>query len=162
MICTIRAGDPMEGLSCSSGMTRGPTSNGLVEVDVETGESRIAFDAEHVPAGHPSYHPLKPHLVITDSYGGEMGNGLALIDLQAQTMTQFATIPLGSKHRPPADERFPFRNWGIWFPPRRYLNEPRPVWNHDGSKVSVHERGERQNQTSMSPMLRTSESGPAT
>lgn len=107
----------------------------LVEVDVETSESRIAFDADHVPAGHPSYHPVKPHLVITDSYGGEMGNGLALIDLQAQTMTQFATIPLGSKHRTPADERFPFRNWGIWSPPRRYLNEPRPVWNHDGSKV---------------------------
>ena len=37
-----------------------------------TGEDRVAFDAEHVPAGHPSYHPRKPHLVVTDCYGGEI------------------------------------------------------------------------------------------
>lgn len=107
----------------------------LVEVDVETGEDRVAFDAEHVPAGHPSYHPRKPHLVVTDCYGGEMGNGLALINLKTQKMTQLVTVPLGSRPEVAADERFQFRNWGIWFPPRKYLNEPRPVWNHDGSKI---------------------------
>ena len=107
----------------------------LVEADVETGGTRIAFDAEHVPAGHPSYHPLKPHLVVTDCYGGRMGNGLALIDLKEGSMNQLVTIPLGSRPEQPADERFPFRNWGNWFPPRQYLNEPRPVWNHDGSKL---------------------------
>lgn len=107
----------------------------LVEVDIESGEERVAFDAEHVPAGHPSYHPLKPHLVVTDCYGGEMGNGLALINLEKQTMEQLVTIPMGSRPEPIADERLPFRNWGIWFPPRKYLNEPRPVWNKDGSKL---------------------------
>ncbi|MDE0105140.1 MAG: hypothetical protein OXN89_22410 [Bryobacterales bacterium] len=107
----------------------------LVESDIETGLARRAFDAEHVPAGHPSYHPLKPHLVVTDCYGGRMGNGLALINLKDGSMTQLVTIPLGSKPEQPADERFPFRNWGIWFPPRQYLNEPRPVWNDDGSKL---------------------------
>ena len=107
----------------------------LVEADVETGASRRAFDAEHVPAGHPSYHPLKPHLVVTDCYGGRMGNGLALLNLRDGSMSQLVTIPLGSRAEQPADERFPFRNWGIWFPPRKYLNEPRPVWNHDGSKL---------------------------
>ena len=107
----------------------------LVEADVETGETSKAFDGENVPAGHPSYHPLKPHLIVTDCYGGRMGNGLALLNLQDGSMTQLVTIPLGSKPEQPADERFPFRNWGIWFPPRQYLNEPRPVWNHDGSKL---------------------------
>ncbi len=107
----------------------------LVEADIETGLTRRAFDAEHVPAGHPSYHPLKPHLVVTDCYGGRMGNGLALIDLKGGSMTQLVTIPLGSRPVQPADERFPFRNWGIWFPPREYLNEPRPVWNDDGSRL---------------------------
>ena len=107
----------------------------LVEADVETGENRVAFDAEHVPAGHPSYHPLKAHLIVTDAYGGEMGNGLALINLETQSMEQLVTVPMGAKPERPADERFPFRNWGIWFPPRKYLNEPRPVWNRDGTKV---------------------------
>ena len=107
----------------------------LVEADIGTGRTRKAFDAEHVPAGHPSYHPLKPHLVVTDCYGGRMGNGLALIDLKDGSMSQLVTIPLGSMPEQPADERFPFRNWGIWFPPRQYLNEPRPVWSHDGSKL---------------------------
>ena len=107
----------------------------LVEADVETGGFRKAFDAEHVPAGHPSYHPLKPHLVVTDCYGGRMGNGLALINLEDGSMTQLVTIPLGPKPKQPADERFPLRHWGIWFPPRQYLNEPRPVWNNDGSRL---------------------------
>ena len=107
----------------------------LVEAHIGTGRTRRVFDAEHVPAGHPSYHPLKPHLVVTDCYGGRMGNGLALINLKDGLMSQLVTIPLGSKPEQPADERFPFRNWGIWFPPRQYLNEPRPVWNHDGSKL---------------------------
>ena len=82
----------------------------LVQADIETGLTRRAFDAEHVPAGHPSYHPLKPHLVVTDCYGGRMGNGLALIDLKDGSMTQLVTIPLGSMPVQPADERFPFRN----------------------------------------------------
>ena len=107
----------------------------LIEVDVETGLERIAFSAEHVPAGHPSYHPSKPHLILTDCYGGPMGDGLALIDTKAGVMRQLVTIPLGAKPAAPADERFPFRNWGVWFPPRKYLNEPRPVWNADGSEV---------------------------
>ena len=107
----------------------------LIEVDADTGIERVAFGAEHVPAGHPSYHPTKPHLIVTDCYGGPMGNGLAIIDAKAGTMRQLATVPMGSKTEPPPDERFPFRNWGIWFPARKYLNEPRPVWNEDGSNV---------------------------
>lgn len=118
----------------------------LAEADIGTGRTSKAFDAEHVPAGHPSYHPLKPHLVVTDCYGGRMGNGLALINLNDGSMSQLVTIPLGSKPEQPADERFPFRNWGIWFPPRQYLNEPRPVWNHDGSKLLyTSEEGGRTN-----------------
>ena len=58
-----------------------------------------------------------------------------LINLETQQMTQLVTVPLGARPEPPADERFEFRNWGIWFPPRKYLNEPRPVWNSDGSKI---------------------------
>ncbi|MBI1355330.1 MAG: hypothetical protein GC160_13355 [Acidobacteria bacterium] len=107
----------------------------LIEVDAKTGVERVAFDAEHVPAGHPSYHPLKQHLVVTDVYGGPLGNGLALIDLKAGTIRPLVTIPLGAKPELPADERFPFRNWGLWFPARKYLNEPRPVWNQDGTKI---------------------------
>ncbi|MEZ5361300.1 MAG: hypothetical protein R2748_02885 [Bryobacterales bacterium] len=107
----------------------------LIEVDADTGIERVAFGADHVPAGHPSYHPTKQHLIVTDCYGGPMGNGLAIIDTKANTMRQLVTIPLGSKPDEPADSRFPFRNWGIWFPARKYLNEPRPVWNKDGSKV---------------------------
>ena len=79
-------------------MTRGS----LVEV-IETGESRIAFDAEHVPAGHPSYHPLKPHLV---SPTPTVGRWAALID-RKRTMTQFATI--WAQTPSTSDERFPFR-----------------------------------------------------
>jgi Tol biopolymer transport system component len=107
----------------------------LIEVDANTGEERVAFDSEHVPSGHPSYHPTKPHLIITDCYGGPMGEGLAIIDTKAGTMRQLVTIPMGAKPATPPDERFPFRNWGVWFPPRKYLNEPRPVWNEDGSKA---------------------------
>jgi Tol biopolymer transport system component len=107
----------------------------LWEVDVETKQERPAFNSRHVPAGHPSYHPLKQHLVVTDCYGGEFGNGLAILNLQTGEAKQLVTIPLGSKPESPADDRFPFRNWGIWIPPRKYLNEPRPVWNKDGTKV---------------------------
>ncbi len=116
---------------------RDPRTNfqSLIEVDAATGVERVAFGAEHVPAGHPSYHPTKPHLVLTDVYGGPLGNGLALIDLEAQTIRTLVNAPLGAEPETPPDERFPFRNWGIWFPARKYLNEPRPVWNGDGSKV---------------------------
>lgn len=106
----------------------------LYEVDVRTGrQSRLT--REHVPAGHPSYHPLKPHWIVTDCYGGPMGNGLAIVDTRTGEMQQLVTIPLGEKSASPADDRFPFRNWGLWIPQRRFLNEPRPVWNSDGSKV---------------------------
>jgi|GEM_PF-3112781 len=116
---------------------RDPRTNfqSLIEVDAATGVERVAFDAEHVPAGHPSYHPTKPHLVLTDVYGGPLGNGLALIDLEKQTIRTLVNAPLGAEPEQPADDRFPFRNWGIWFPARKYLNEPRPVWSKDGSKV---------------------------
>ena len=107
----------------------------LWEVDVETKEERPIFNTRHVPSGHPSYHPRKPHLIVTDCYGGDFGNGLALINLQTNTMEQLVAIPLGSKPETYPDERFPFRNHGIWAPPRKYLNEPRPVWSQDGSKV---------------------------
>jgi Tol biopolymer transport system component len=106
----------------------------LYEVDVQTGrQTRLSH--EHVPAGHPSYHPLKPHWIVTDCYGGPMGNGLALIDTRTGRMKQLVTIPLGERSATAADERFPFRNWGLWIPQRRFLNEPRPVWNKDGSKI---------------------------
>ena len=107
----------------------------LWEVDVETKEERPVFNARHVPAGHPSYHPSKQHLIVTDCYGGDFGNGLALVNLKANTIGQLVAIPLGSKPEVYPDERFPFRNHGIWAPPRKYLNEPRPVWSKDGSKV---------------------------
>ena len=116
---------------------RDPLTNfqSLIEVDAVTGVERVACDAEHVPAGHRSEDPTKPHRVVTDVYGGPLGNGLALIDLRARTIRTLVTAPLGAKPEMPADERFPFRNWGIWFPARKYLNEPRPVWNRDGSKI---------------------------
>ena len=50
-------------------------------------------------------------------------------------MQQLVTIPLGAKPEVYPDERFPFRNWGLWMPPRKYLNEPRPVWSSDGTKL---------------------------
>ncbi len=106
----------------------------LWEVDIRTGrETRMT--TEHVPAGHPSYHPRKRHLIVTDCYGGPMGYGLALIDTRTGRMKQLVTIPSGAKPPTAGDERFPFRNWGLWIPVRPYLNEPRPVWNHDGSRL---------------------------
>ena len=106
----------------------------IYEVDLETGlQTRLTRD--HVPAGHPSYHPRKPYLIVTDCYGGPLGNGLALIDTRTGKIQQLVTIPRGARPEAPADSRFPFRNWGIWIPQRRYLNEPRPAWNADGSKI---------------------------
>jgi len=117
----------------------------LMEVDVQTGK-KTRLTREHVSAGHPSYHPTKPHLIVTDCYGGPMGNGLALIDTRTGEMKQLVTIPLGSKTSKPADARFPFRNWGLWIPQRAFLNEPRPVWNKDGTKVLfTSEESGRQN-----------------
>jgi hypothetical protein len=78
---------------------------------------------------------LKPHLVVTDCYGGDFGYGLALINLRTQEIKQLVTIPQGSKPIDYPDPRWPYRNWHVFFPPRLYLNEPRPVWNRDGSKV---------------------------
>lgn len=106
----------------------------LMEADVQTGK-KTRLTREHVPAGHPSYHPTKPHLIVTDCYGGPMGNGLAIINTKTGRMEQLVTIPLGASAAPPADDRFPFRNWGLWIPQRQFLNEPRPVWNKDGTKV---------------------------
>lgn len=106
----------------------------LMEVDVKTGR-KTRLTRDHVPAGHPSYHPTKPHLIVTDCYGGPMGNGLAIINTKTGEMKQLVTIPLGAVPQKAADERFPFRNWGLWIPQRQFLNEPRPVWNKDGTKV---------------------------
>jgi hypothetical protein len=116
---------------------REPRTNvqSLWEVDVETKEERPLFEAEHVPAGHPSYHPRKQHLIVTDCYGGKYGNGLALINTKTGRMRQLVTNPQGAKPEVAPDERFPFRNWGLWMPARKYLNEPRPVWSKDGSKL---------------------------
>lgn len=116
---------------------RDPRTNfqSLIEVDTTTGIERVAFGADHVPAGHPSYHPTKQNLVLTDVYGGPLGNGLAIIDLEKKTVKTLVDAPMGATPEQPADDRFPFRNWGIWFPARKFLNEPRPVWSEDGSKV---------------------------
>ena len=64
-----------------------------------------------------------------------MGSALAIINTKTGAMKQLVTTPLGSKMATPADGRFPFRNWGLWIPQRPFLNEPRPVWNKDGTKV---------------------------
>ncbi len=105
------------------------------EVDVATKREKPLFNKHHVPGVHASYHPLKPHLILMDCYGGDFGNGLAIINLKTNEMKQLVTIPLGAKPEPAADERFPFTNWGLFWPARKYLNEPRPVWNKDGTKV---------------------------
>lgn len=107
----------------------------LYEVDVETGAERLLSGTHHVPAGHPSYHPKKPHLIVTDCYGGPLGYGLAVLNTQTGELKQLVTIPSGARPAKPADDRFPFRNWGLWMPQRPYLNEPRPVWNADGSRL---------------------------
>lgn len=105
------------------------------EIDVKTKAERPLFNKHHVSGVHTSYHPTKPHLIVTDCYGGDFGNGIALIDLKKNEMRQLVTIPLGSKPDVYPDERFPFRNWGLFMPPRKYLNEPRPVWSEDGNKL---------------------------
>ncbi len=107
----------------------------LYEVDTETGEERVLSGKHHVPGGHPSYHPLKQHLIVTDCYGGPLGYGLALLNTKTGDLKQLVTIPLGAKPKPPADNRFSFRNWGLWMPQRPYLNEPRPVWSLDGKQL---------------------------
>ncbi|MBK9166381.1 MAG: PD40 domain-containing protein [Bryobacterales bacterium] len=106
----------------------------LWKVDVETLEERCVFD-RHLSAVHCSYHPGRPNLVLGDCYGGEFGNGLVLVDLESRTARHLVSIPQGAGADPVADERFPFRNFGLWMPPRKYLNEPRPVWNADGTRV---------------------------
>lgn len=106
----------------------------LVEADVSTGRER-ALTREHIPAVHVSYHPRKAHLALTDCYGGPLGYGLAVANLETGEVKQLVTIPLGVKPGTPADDRFPFRNWGLWIPQRPYLNEPRPAWNADGTAV---------------------------
>ena len=108
---------------------------GLWEIDVNTLQEKPVFNKIHVPGVHASYHPLKQHLVVIDCYGGEFGNGLAIVDLKKNEMIQLVTVPLGSKPEAAADDRFPFRNWGLFMPPQKYLNEPRPVWNKDGTKI---------------------------
>jgi Tol biopolymer transport system component len=107
----------------------------LYEVDVETGAERLLSGAHHVPAGHPSYHPRKPHLIVTDCYGGPLGYGLAVLNTRTGELKQLVTIPSGARPPAPADDRFPFRNWGLWMPQRPYLNEPRPVWSADGARL---------------------------
>jgi len=106
----------------------------LWEVNVETRQERRVFD-QHISAVHGSYHPRKLNVVMADCYGGDFGNGLVLVDVEKKKARQLVSIPQGEGAEKYADERFPFRNFGLWFPPRRYLNEPRPVWNSDGSRV---------------------------
>ncbi|MEZ5356571.1 MAG: hypothetical protein R2762_28380 [Bryobacteraceae bacterium] len=107
----------------------------IYEVDTETGQERVLSGEHHVPGGHPSYHPLHPHWIVTDCYGGPLGYGLALLNTKTGELKQLVTIPSGAKPKPPADDRFPFRNWGLWMPQRPYLNEPRPVWSPDGKRL---------------------------
>lgn len=106
----------------------------LWEVNVATKVERCVFD-RHISVVHSSYHPSNQKLVLADSYGGDFGNGLVLVDIAAGKARQLVTIPQGAGADPLADERFPFRNFGLWMPPRKYLNEPRPVWSADGSQV---------------------------
>jgi hypothetical protein len=83
---------------------------------------------------------------VTDCYGGPLGYGLAILNTQTGELKQLVTIPRGVKPATPADARFPFRNWGLWMPQRPYLNEPRPVWNADGTQVLfTSEESGRQN-----------------
>lgn len=104
------------------------------EVNVETLKER-PLHPRHISSVHTSYHPRKQHLVLADTYGGEFGNGLMVLDTNTGNARHLVSIPQGAGADVPADERFPFRNFGLWFPPRKYLNEPRPVWSADGSQV---------------------------
>lgn len=106
----------------------------LWEVNVETKVERCVYP-RHISCVHASYHPSRQHLVAADCYGGEFGNGLVLVDTREQQARHLVSIPQGAGADEFADDRFPFRNFGLWMPPRKYLNEPRPVWNADGSKV---------------------------
>jgi hypothetical protein len=99
-----------------------------------TGE-RVVFDAEHLPAGHPSFHPVHQHLLVTDCYGGRFGYGIVLIDLRAQRLEHLASQPFGEDpatapeahaHDPP--------NWGSWSYTRSRVNA-HPCWNRSGTAV---------------------------
>ncbi|MEO7651446.1 MAG: hypothetical protein ABIZ80_13355, partial [Bryobacteraceae bacterium] len=104
------------------------------EVNVETLKER-PLHQQHISSVHTSYHPRKQNLVLADTYGGDFGNGLMVLDTNTGKARHLVSIPQGAGPDKQADERFPFRNFGLWFPPRKYLNEPRPVWNADGSQV---------------------------
>ena len=60
--------------SFSLGRTAGKMQN-LWEVNVETkvGEARLTDRQISFFVVHSSYHPKKPNLVLSDSYGGEFG-----------------------------------------------------------------------------------------
>jgi hypothetical protein len=96
---------------------------------------RVIFDAEHVPAGHPSFHPTRHHLLVTDAYGGRFGYGIVLVDLERQRQELLATMPFGEDPAiaPEARAADP-PNHGSWSYPR-WTTNAHPCWNHDGSAV---------------------------
>jgi Tol biopolymer transport system component len=96
---------------------------------------RVLFDAEHVPAGHPSFHPTRHHLLVTDAYGGRFGYGIVLVDLRRQRLELLATMPFGEDPAtaPQARANDP-PNHGSWSYPRWTTNS-HPCWNRDGSAV---------------------------
>ena len=98
-------------------------------------DDHAIFNAEHLPAGHPSFHPTKHHLLVTDCYGGKYGYGIVLIDLRAQRLELLASMPLGEDPAiSPAAHADDPPNWHCWSYPRWVVN-PHPCWNHDGSAV---------------------------
>ena len=104
-------------------------------VDRGGGAPRVLFDAEHVPAGHPSFHPTRPHLLVTDAYGGRFGYGIVLVDLRRQRQELLASMPLGEDPAtaPQARAADP-PNHGSWSYPRWRVNA-HPCWTPDGSGV---------------------------
>lgn len=115
----------------------------LIEWDAT--EARIVFDAEHVPAGHPLYHPTNTDLLVTDSFGGKYGYGLILINLATQTITPLATQPFGEiPELVPAAHFNDPPNWHCWSYPRwghpgGVGYHPHPAWNADGSRLLYHD-----------------------
>lgn len=114
-------------------------------IDWIDAKERIAFDAEHVPAGHPLYHPGNTDLLVTDAFGGTYGYGIVLVDLAAQTITPLATQPFGEVPATSSGTHYdePW-NWHCWSYPRYGFPggvgyHPHPAWNADGSRLLYHD-----------------------
>jgi hypothetical protein len=96
---------------------------------------RPIFDAEHLPAGHPSFHPRSDDLLVTDCFGGRQGYGIALIDLRANRLRLLASMPLGEDPMAaPAARAADPPCWHTWSYPR-WRSHAHPCWNADGSAV---------------------------